>query len=176
MNTTGETVLSALAVAGPDGFLGTRGSLMLDAIFLALLAVVPALAVSWYLVRSRRLYQAHKRIQLVLATLLLVVVAAFELEIRLYGWQGRARSSPYWRDGPWNDPIDISLAVHLAFAVPTFFLWLLVVVRALRRFPVPPQPGVHSRWHRLWGTAAAVGMLMTAATGWLFYLLAFAAR
>ena len=41
---------------------------MLDVVFLAMFAVLVALATSVYLVRYRRSYLLHKRIQLTLAT------------------------------------------------------------------------------------------------------------
>ena len=61
------------------------------------------------------------------------------------------------------------------FAISTFALWLMVIVRALRNFPSPPTPGEHSRFHRRWGIIAAVDMVLTTLTGWTFYWLAFVA-
>jgi hypothetical protein len=60
--------------------------------------------------------------------------------------------------------------------VSSALLWVAVVVRALRNFPNPPQPGSHSSWHIFWGWAAAIDLVCTAVTGWLFYWLAFVAR
>ena len=56
-----------------DGFLGTRASLMLDVVFLAMFVVVPALAWSVYLVKVRRNYGLHKRVQLLLGSVLLAL-------------------------------------------------------------------------------------------------------
>ena len=113
--------------------------------------------------------------QLVQGVLLLSAFAAFELEMRIVGWTERARPSPYWVDGRWNDPIDYSLVAHLPFAIPTLVLWTVVMVQALRKFPRPVGPGAHSQAHVRWARLAAVAMLMTAMTGWTFYWLAFAA-
>lgn len=162
------------AYPGLDGFLGTRGSFAVDLVFLLLFLVVPLLILSIYLVRFHRDYRWHKRMQLSMGIVLLVVVILFELEMRLYGWQARAAPSPYWRDGRWNDWIDWSLAIHLVFAIPTLLLWIWVTVQALRKFPTPPRPAEHSARHRYWGTCAIVQMLLTAVTGWTFYWLAFA--
>jgi hypothetical protein len=52
-------------------------------------------------------------------------------------------------------------------------LWIAVVIQALRKFSRPPAPGPHSRWHSRYGTLAAIGMLLTAVTGWTFYWMAF---
>ncbi len=82
--------------SGMNGFLGTRASLMLDVVFLAMFVVLVALAASIYLVRSRRLYEWHKRIQLLLGGVLLVTLALFEVDVRLHDWRERAAASPYF--------------------------------------------------------------------------------
>jgi hypothetical protein len=161
---------------GISGFLGSRGSLMLDVVFLAMFVVVPVLVLSIYLVKIRRRYDLHKKLQLVMASVLLVAVLLFELDIRVNGWEHRAAPSPFFDAAhKWTCPAGISLIIHLSFAVPTLLLWIVVVTRALRNFPRPPQPATHSHWHRRYGWAAALGMLLTALTGWLFYYLAFVA-
>jgi len=161
---------------GIDGFLGSRGSLMLDVVAVAMLAIVPLLALSVYRVKFGRQYALHKKLQLAMAAVLLVAVLLFELDIRMNGWVERAVGSPYFDlQNKWSCPAGIGLIVHLCFAVPTLLLWILVVVQALRKFSRPPQPGPHSRWHARWGMTAAIGMLMTAVTGWIFYWLAFVA-
>jgi uncharacterized membrane protein YozB (DUF420 family) len=166
--------------AGPmhgewNGFLGSRGSLMLDLVFLALFFVVPVMFWSIAQVRQRRRFEFHARLQTGLGMVLALTVLVFELDVRLHGWRHRAEPSRFWREGPWNDPIDWSLLVHLIFAIPTPLIWTFVIVRAWQRFPRPARPGSYSRRHRWWGRLAAVTMTMTAVTGWIFYVLAFVA-
>jgi len=163
---------------GIPGFVpGSRGSLMLDVVFLAMFLLVPVLLVSVYLVRYRRYYELHKRLQLVLAGVLLVAVMLFELDMQLFTqWEDLAVGSPYFDPAnKWGSTAGISLIVHLSFAVPTFVLWVAVVVQALRKFEQPARPGVHSRWHARYGMLAAIGMVLTGVTGWVFYWLAFVA-
>jgi membrane-anchored protein YejM (alkaline phosphatase superfamily) len=76
-----------------DGFLGTRASLMLDVVFVAMFVVVPVMGWSIWQVRRRRRYVLHKRVQLVLAAVLLVAVLAFEVDMRINGWQHLAEPS-----------------------------------------------------------------------------------
>ena len=157
------------------GFLGTRGSLMLDVVFVALFAIVPVMVWSIYLVRYRRKYDLHKKIQLTLGTVLLVAVLAFEVDLRLFtDWEALAEPSPYYAAEGWS-PVWISLVIHLCFAIPTVFLWIYVMVAAFMRFPSPPQPGPYSRRHKFWGRLAAIELVMTSITGWIFYWLAFVA-
>jgi hypothetical protein len=157
---------------GINGFLGTRASLMLDVVFLAMFVVVPVLAFSVYLVKVKGRYQLHKQIQVTLGLVLLAAVTLFEIDMRVNGWQQRAVESPYWA----GNIVRNALIVHLVFAVSTAVLWIAVIVRALRNFPSPPQPGPHSVWHKRWGWAAAIDMALTSLTGWIFYWLAFAAK
>jgi uncharacterized membrane protein YozB (DUF420 family) len=158
---------------GVDGFLGTRASLMVDLVFLAMFAVLPVLGWSIWQVKFRRRFALHKRIQLTLAAVLLVAVAAFEIDMRfISGWRERARPSPYWANGV----VTISLGVHLLFSISTFFLWLYVVIGALRNIPKPPAPSPYSPRHIPWARLAAIDMALTAVTGWMFYWLAFVAK
>jgi hypothetical protein len=113
-------------------------------------------------------------VQLALATVLLVAVLAFEIDMRFFtDWQELARPSPYF-----SSPINwvkIALVWHLFFAVPTAFIWVFVVWHALRYIPDPPRPSEHSARHIRWAWLAAWEMLGTAVTGWAFYYLAFVA-
>ncbi|HTU25655.1 MAG TPA: DUF420 domain-containing protein [Pirellulales bacterium] len=166
--------LTPLAFSGIDGFLGTRASLMLDLVFLAMFAVLPVLGWSVYQVKYRRRYLLHKRVQLGLGVVLAVTVAAFETDMRVNGWRDRAADSRFWSEEGLNW-IYVALAVHLCFAVTTALAWIVVIARAQANFPSPPAPCPHSPWHIRWAKLAAIDMLLTAVTGWIFYLLAFAA-
>jgi hypothetical protein len=160
---------------GVDGFLGTRGSIMLDVVFLAMFAVVPVLLLSIYLVKQGR-YQLHKWIQITTGLVLLLAVTAFEVDMRLFtDWELRAAPSPYYTTPDQWNIVWYALVLHLCTAVPAPFLWAVVIVRALRRFPNPPQPGAHSPSHIRWAWIAAVCMVLTSVSGWVFYYLAFVA-
>lgn len=158
--------------SGIDGVLGTRASIMLDIVFLAMFAVVPVLAWSIRLVKSKRNFALHKQVQLVLGIVLLVAVVLFEADMRLAtNWRERAEPSPYY-----GTLVFPSLYVHLFFAVPTSLIWTFTIVQALRRIPSPPRPCEYSATHKFWGWLAALEMLGTAVTGWIFYYLAFVAK
>ncbi len=148
---------------------------MLDVVALAMVVVLPALAFSIYLVMFRRQYAWHKRIQLALGAALLITVVLFEVDMRLGGWRHRAEASPFAGGDGTTDWISVSLAIHLCFAITAALLWIVVIARAIRNFPVPPAPSAHSAWHRRFAMAAAIDMVCTAVTGWIFYYLAFVA-
>lgn len=154
---------------GPDGFLGTRASLMLDVVVLAMAVVLVALA--WSVLQVKRgKFLLHKWTQVGLTVALIIAVVAFEVEMRLYGWEDRSAGEIGGAASPLTWQV---LYVHLVFAVTSFFLWPAVAWRALRRFPSPPAPGEHSPSHIFWARLAAIIMTLTAVTGWTFYYVAF---
>ncbi len=158
-----------------SGFLGTRASWTLDFVALAMVLLIPILFWSVFLVRVRRHYTWHKRIQLIAATVLTVTIGLFEYDMRFVtDWRKLAAVSPYWNVQGIN-VLSWALTIHLAVAIPTFLLWVGVIVGALCGFSRPPKPGRHSRWHRPLGWLSVVGMCMTAVTGWIFYWMAFVA-
>ena len=153
-----------------EGFLPTRGSWVLDAVFSAMFIIMLVLALNIWLAR-RGQYRLHRNLQISLAIILILAIAVFEIDVRfLTDWRELASHSVYYESG-W---VDRLLLVHLAFAIPTPFVWGYVVYRALRNFPSPPVPGSHSHDHRKWGWIAAVLMYLTGITGCGFYWIAFA--
>lgn len=158
--------------SGINGFLGTRASIMLDVVFLAMFAVIPVMGWSIWLVKAKRNYALHKLVQLTLGVVLLGAVTLFEVDMRfMTNWRERAAESPYF-----NSCVFPSLYLHLFFAVPTALIWIFVIVQALRNFPSPPVPGPYSKVHRMWAWIATVEMTATAVTGWIFSYLAFVAK
>ena len=162
--------MDEVAYPGIDGFLGTRAPLILDILCLAMLVVVLVLAWSVYQVRYRRRYRLHKWTQVTLGVILLVVVILFEVDIRLHGWESRAAGNA---GGMPAAAVWYALYTLLVFAVSTVILWPVTIFLALRNFPDPPAPGPHSRIHVPLARIAALDMVMTALTGWMFYWMAF---
>jgi putative membrane protein len=155
---------------GYNGFLGTRAPLVLDALFLTMFVVVLVLGWSVFQVKYRRRYRLHKWVQIVLGAVLLIAVVIFEIDIRAHGWEERAAGQ---LGAEPSTSVFMALYIHLVFAVTTVLLWPVVIIRAVRNFPSPPAPALHSIWHKRWGWVAAIGMVMTSVTGWIFYWMAF---
>lgn len=157
-----------------NGFLGYPASFMLDVVVCALIIVVPVLLYSLYVVKIQRNYGLHKKLQLVLAALLLVAVGLFEVDMQL---QGGINGILAKRPRPLSEAELASfrslLTVHLVFAVSTVVFWIATVVAAVRRFPSPPTPGPHSGWHKPLGWLSALDITATAVTGLLVYYYGF---
>jgi len=162
---------TAVLLPGIDGFLGSRASFGMDLVLVGLFALLPVLAWSIHLVRNRRAYATHKRLQIFIAAALLAAIVVFEIDVRLISdWKVRAAASPWWPAGVWT-----ALGIHLVFAISTLVLWVWVLWEAFVRFPVPPAPGSHGPRHRFMARLAAADLVLTACTGATFYWLAFVA-
>ena len=155
-----------------NGILPTRGSIMLDLVFLAMFAVVALLVVSVILAK-RGQWIWHRNLQVGMAIVLAVAVTAFEIDMRFVtqNWRTLAEPSPFYESG-W---VDVALVIHLLFAVPAPIWWTVVIVLAWRRFDQPARPGTHSQLHRKLGWLGVILMVGTSVTGWIFYALAFIA-
>jgi putative membrane protein len=154
------------------GFIPTsRGSLMLDLVACAMIGVLPLLGLAIGFVKWKQNYALHKRLMLVMSSLLLVAVVLFEIEMRLIGWRHLAEASPYY-----HSLVPGTLVIHLICSISTVILLAVTVTAALKKFPKPPRPHDHSQLHRILGKSAALGLVMTSITGWIFYYVAFIAR
>ena len=147
------------------GFLpGSRGSLMLDTVAVAMFIVLPALVIGVRKAKFERKFIKHRNIMLSLSALLLAAVIAFELEMRLVGWRHLAEPSPYF-----NTVVPWMLGVHILCSATTTIVLAVTVILALKRFSSPPGPNPHSSLHMKLGKAAATGLALTSVTGWMFY-------
>jgi hypothetical protein len=165
-----SAIVPGMDFPGIDGFLGTRASLVLDLLFLAMIVVVLVLGWSVYQVKYRRRFKLHKWVQIALGVILLTAVIVFEIDIRTHGWESRAANHI---GGKPTSAVYNALYIHLVFAISSVVLWPVVIVRALQNYPNPPAPSLHSGWHILWGWVAAIDMALTSITGWIFYWMAF---
>lgn len=158
------------------GFLGYDASLMLDVVVTALVLVVPVLVFSIVQVKRGR-FTLHRNLQLGLAGVLLLAVAAFEIDLQLVhrGWENvvnKPGTTPRL-EGEALDAVRRVLWIHLVFAISTPLLWATTITLALRRFPNPPIPGEHSGLHKTLAWASTVDLVLTSVTGLWFYYVAF---
>jgi putative membrane protein len=157
-----------------NGFLGYRASLMLDVVVCALAIVVPLLLASLFAVKVLKKYSLHKKMQILLAAVLLLAVALFEVDMRLQGGIDgilSKRSRPLSAEE--RASFNQLLYVHLFFAISTVGLWIATLSLALKRIPLPPAPSAHSGLHKILGWLSAVDITLTSATGLMVYYYGF---
>ena len=162
-----------------DGFLGYNASFMLDTVVCALVLIVPTLMFSLYLVKIRHNYLWHRNLQVVLGVVLLVTVAAFEVDLQIVhrGWENIVNKpdQPLRLTGKKLEFVRKVLCVHLVFAISTPVLWATTLTLALKRFPSPPRPSAHSPLHKKLAWLSTIDITLTSITGLLFYYFAFIA-
>ena len=145
---------------------------MLDFVALAMLFVLISLSVSIYAVRFKKNPKLHRTIQIATAVILTIALIGFEVDVRfITKWRELAQPSPFYENGV----VDWCLTIHLLFAIPTPIIWGIVIFMAVRRFKTGFGQGSFNRFHRISGRIAAIFMVMTSLTGWVFYYVAFVA-
>ena len=155
-----------------NGFLPTRGSMMLDFFCVWMFVVLAALSFSIYQVRYRNNKTLHRKIQVATVLGMVVALVLFEIDVRFFtSWRELAKPSPYYESGV----VSWSLVIHLFFAIPTPIVWGVVIWMAIKRYKENFDQGDFNRFHRISGRIAAAMMMITALTGWIFYYLAFVA-
>ena len=158
-----------------DGFLGYKASFMLDVVVCALVLIVPTLLYSLFLVKIRKNYLWHRNIQVTLGIVLLVTVAAFEVDLQIVqgGWENIVGKREPNLSSQNLAFVRKVLYVHLVFAISTPFFWATTLCLGLKRFPSPPVPSDHSSLHKKLGWISAIDITLTSITGLLFYYFAF---
>ena len=142
----------------PQGFLGTRGDVLMDLVVLSFIVILPGLVISWRAAR-RRDYRKHRMIQISLVVVLAVAVGLFEVDLKLSGGIFElTRESSYAGTGLLNGLIY----GHTMVAIGSVLVWVPLIILSLRRFPNPPVSNAFGATHRLWGR---IGMLLMMASG-----------
>lgn len=148
--------------------LSSRAPAAIDGLALMALLVLPTLVISLSAVRWGHAYRFHQWLQTGLGAVFFVVLMFFEWEVRRTDWRVYAQDSIYFES--WLIP---ALIFHLCFAIPTVLTWALLIYHSWKNFPLRARPGKYSMIHKRLGRIAAMMMVGTAASGWLFYFLAF---
>ena len=152
--------------------MGTGAPFMMDVVVLALMVLVPLL---FYSIRQVKPGNPilHKRLQLLMAAILLLAVILFEIEVRLAGGiYELTNNSLYYK----TRFFDIMLYTHLVFAISTPFLWAWTIAGALRHFKNGSM-GVYAEMHKKLGWLSAMDLVCTSATGiWVYYISFIAVR
>ena len=146
--------------------LGNGAPLALDLIVVALTVLLPVLAASIVAIRrgQRRL---HRSLQIAITVALVVSLLLFEFQIRnLGGWRESIADRNLSESQ--LSAITAMLIVHLIFSVTTPAFWLAALISSTKAW-TGRRPQVH---HWL-GRLAALDLVLTAITGWVWYAMAY---
>ncbi|MGZ3655925.1 MAG: DUF420 domain-containing protein [Bdellovibrionota bacterium] len=153
----------------PSGFLGTRANILMDFVVIGIVVTPLLMLFAFRLAREKR-FVAHRNLHALLITLLLSIVAAFELDIRLSGG-----SKAFLRGSPFADSSFLHwfLIFHVSIAVCSFIGWIWLEKKSWNSF-LKALPGEFSSSHVRLGKCVFNGVVATAVTGVGLYIIGFA--
>jgi putative membrane protein len=150
-----------------NGFLGTRADLVIDLV-VVLFAVLPFALMATIRLASKRRFQTHRTLQILLFSCAFLVTLALEVDLRMTDLLVITKQRPMYG----SMLTKTIFLVHVVIAVLTFLSWLTLLLRSKRRFR-QNLPGEFSRQHRLWGQIVLVGVTLTSITGITLYVVVF---
>jgi putative membrane protein len=149
------------------GFLGTRAPLFMDIVSVIVLLLPFLILVAISLAKNER-YGAHESVQKLLFFITVVVVAFFEIGVRMAGgyknlMEGSSVGHNYF---------VYVLIFHIFIAVATLVVWIMTLLRAKRYKKERTLPGLNTNAHKKEGWRTFVGIVLTMLTGaWVYALL-----
>jgi len=149
------------------GFLGTRAPLFMD-IVSVIVALLPFLIFGAISLAKKGNYSAHESVQKLLFVVSVIVVAFFEIGVRMEGgyknlMEGSSVSHDY---------LLYVLIFHIIISVITLILWVKTLLGAKRYKRQATLPGLYSQAHKKDGQYTFIGIILTMLTGaWVYALL-----
>ena len=149
------------------GFLGTRAPLFMD-IVSVIVALLPFLIYGAISLAKKKNYSAHESVQKLLFVVSVIVVAFFEIGVRMEGgykslMEGSSVSHDY---------LLYVLIFHIIISVITLILWVKTLLGAKRYKRQSTLPGLYSQAHKKDGQYTFIGIILTMLTGaWVYALL-----
>ena len=149
------------------GFLGTRAPLFMD-IVSVIVALLPFLIYGAISLAKKKNYSAHESVQKLLFVVSVIVVAFFEIGVRMEGgykslMEGSSVSHDY---------LLYVLIFHIMISVITLILWVKTLLGAKRYKRQSTLPGLYSQAHKKDGQYTFIGIILTMLTGaWVYALL-----
>ncbi|MEA1982801.1 MAG: DUF420 domain-containing protein [Campylobacterota bacterium] len=150
------------------GFLGTKAALFMDMVTI-IVALLPLLVYSAILLARKKMYLLHTIAQNFIFVFSVVVVAYFELGVRVGGGFDVFMSE----SGVEYSYALVVLIVHIIIAVTTLFYWSRTILTGNYAFKKGALPGKASPSHKLLAFKTLIGIVLTSFTGMWVYMLLF---
>lgn len=152
-----------------NGFLGTKAPLFMDLVVI-IVVLLPLLVLGAIAFAKKGFYKTHALLQTVIFIVSVIVVGYFEYGVRIGGgFELFAKQSSID-----HTALLVVLVTHITIAALTLLLWCYVIYSAIREYSNNRLPGAGaSLSHIMWGKRLYLGIVLTAATGALVYLLLF---
>lgn len=150
------------------GFLGTSAPFFMDMVTL-IVAILPLLVYGAIILARKKMYLLHALVQNFLFIFTMVVIAYFELGVRVGGgfsafMQGSNVSYTYTL---------VVLIVHILIAMLMLYYWSVTLITGNVHFKKGYIPGIYSKRHKMMAIKTFLGIIFTSFTGIWVYLLLF---
>ena len=149
------------------GFFCTCAELFMD-IVSVIVELLPFLIFGAISLAKKGNYSAHESVQKLLFVVSVIVVAFFEIGVRMEGgyknlMEGSSVSHDY---------LLYVLIFHIIISVITLILWVKTLLSAKRYKRQSTLPGLYSQAHKKYGQYTFIGIILTMLTGaWVYALL-----
>ena len=150
------------------GFLGTRAPLFMDTLTL-IVAFLPLLVFGGIFLARKKMFILHAIVQNFIYIFAVIVVAYFELGVRVGGGFDAFMSTT---EVSFTYAL-IVLIVHILIAVATLYYWTVTIIAANLHFKKGYIPGKYAQNHRLLAMKTFMGIVFTSFSGIWVYLLLF---
>ncbi len=147
-----------------NSILGTRADIIMDAVVIVS-AVLPFLLIWVFKLAKDGKYKEHKFLQIVLFSITTILVVALELDIRFGTLGEKSIISRYYN----TIELNIVFIVHLIFSISSFAGWLWLIIKSSTTYPKK-----FNFEHKKWGIILFIDLCLTAITGIILYIMAFA--
>lgn len=150
------------------GFLGTKAPLFMDMVTL-IVALLPVLVYGAILFARKKMYVTHTVLQNIIFIFSVIVVAYFELGVRVGGGFDTFMSE----SGVEYTYALVILILHIIIATVTLFYWSRTIIMGNMAFKQGALPGKASYSHKLLALKTVAGISLTSFSGIWVYLLLF---
>lgn len=141
-------------------------ALIMTAVLIITLAA-PVLAIYSVKFAVKKDFQTHKKWQTFTYMITVVAVIALELLIRFSGGSGSISGLSPYADEKF---FGVILIAHIIGAVLTYILWTYLLLQSRRKFDTD-LPGNFSKTHKILAKVVIVGLIYTAVSALIVYLL-----
>jgi len=150
------------------GFLGTRAPFFMDVVTL-IVAFLPLLVFGGIFLARKKMFRLHASVQNIIYVFAVLVVAYFELGVRVGGGFDVFMSTT---KVSFTNAL-IVLIVHIFIAVTTLYYWTVTIITANVHFKKRFLPGKYAQNHRRLAMKTFIGIVFTSCSGIWVYLLLF---
>jgi len=150
------------------GFLGTKAPFFMDFVTL-LVALLPLLVYGAIILARKKMFLAHTIVQNIIFIAAVVVVAYFEVGVRVGG------GFDAFMEGsgvPYTYAL-IVLILHIVIAVVMLFYWTITIINGNIDYKKGRLPGYASRSHKVSAFKTYLAIIFTSFSGIWVYLLLF---